>query len=555
MGQFDADFADLLPKDSGRDFTADFTDLIPKDSGRDFSADFADLTPASTDTTSRAYLADVRKTEPEVIDVQDVTRPARLTLTRGGKTTLEGATDPRTSTAAGSEFEKGIVAGTLGAQQMTASARAIPVLVQITNLTNQLESFDALDKGGKAGPAKGYHDTVKVRSQVYERATPERRAAMRAEALAEIGDLTERRDDLMASWNEYAAYLKGSTGKTPNATDIKDAQSFIDWFNYSAGQAVPYMAASLVSGLVGMAVGGPPGALTAIVGTGAVVGAGDISTGQLEKGQAIEPARAVGFAIPYGALDVLGPIGRAFRAVPRRALEAVYEGYLKRIGKEAGKSSFEEFINEAGQEIIKDAALAGKGEPVVTEEALVRWFNAGAAGAAPGALAGGAMAARTGSKPPSQDAAAEFRALATDIEATDLTAGTEQIAVDLLRPENAQLQAVEISTPTAAPQQAVSEPIIETPTPVEAPPAVQAAPSEAQAAGVVAEPQPAAAEPVAAPAKVEDIPADLEINEPILVEDTGETVQVKRNAREAFKEADQKVNRYTALIECMRKAA
>ena len=37
----------------------------------------------------------------------------------------------------------------------------------------------------------------------------------------------------------------------------------------------------------------------------------------------------------------------------------------------------------------------------------------------------------------------------------------------------------------------------------------------------------------------------------MLVEETGETVQVKRNAREAFMEADQKVNRYKALIDCI----
>ena len=140
--------------------------------------------------------------------------------------------------------------------------------------------------------------------------------------------------------------------------------------------------------------------------------------------------------------------------------------------------------------------------------------------------------------------------------------------MDLLRPENAQMemrsvpitepQPVEISTPDAAVQQEVVEqpPVAVQSEPPEPAPAVQAAVGEAPAVEPISEPQPAAArasEPESPDIAIDDIPEDLVIREDVLVEDTGETVKVKRNAREAFTEADQKVNRYRALIECMQR--
>ena len=568
MGQFDADFADLLPKDSGKDFSGDFKDLLPKDTGRDFSADFADLAPAAP--AMRASQADVRKAEPPDMEVQDISKPARLTLTRGGKTVHEGATDPKTPPEDESEFRKGIAAGTFGAQQMFAAGRAVPVVTALLNLTKEMELYDGIDKGEKAGPAKGYHDLVKVRAQQYERANQEQRAAMRAEGVAAIGDLAENRDELMASWEKYTEHLKSTQGRTPNFTDMRDAQGFIDWFAFSTGQAVPYMAASVMSGVLGFVLGGPPGAMASVALMGAATGAGDISSGQLEKGQAINPERALGFAIPYGALDTLGPVGRAFRSIGKPVVEKVYGGWLKATGKEAGKSSFEEFVNEAGQDIVKDVALASKGEPVVTEENLLQWFNAGMAGAAAGGVAGGAYAARGALQPTEAERRATVVAqeLAGAVEATDLTEGTQQAAVDSLRPENAQMQVVETSTPPAAAAQqtaieaagGVQQEVVAQ----EASTAAQAAPSEAPEAAAVSEPAPAEApaeeavgtftvkdEASTTTTRFEDIPEDLIISQPVLVEDSGETVQVKRNAREAFKEADRRVNRYQALIDCM----
>lgn len=50
---------------------------------------------------------------------------------------------------------------------------------------------------------------------------------------------------------------------------------------------------------------------------------------------------------------------------------------------------------------------------------------------------------------------------------------------------------------------------------------------------------------------IKDIPAGLKITLPVLIEESGETVQVEMNARKAFRESQQRVNRLKLLLECL----
>ena len=87
---------------------------------------------------------------------------------------------------------------------------------------------------------------------------------------------------------------------------------------------------------------------------------------------------------PYAALEYLGPAAKPFRGVSEKALTDVAKGYFTRLGRDIPQQVVEEFINEAGQEIIIDlsAAAAGGDEVLLNDETLLKWFNAGMAGAA-----------------------------------------------------------------------------------------------------------------------------------------------------------------------------
>lgn len=446
---------------------------------------------------ARASQADVRRAEPPEGALD---RPARMTLTRGGQAMFDQPTRPEVAAGDRSEFSKGLETGVSGAHQMASAAGMTLVGAGLASLTRQLEEYDRLDAGGKPKPAKGgYSDVVGTRALLYARSSPERRVDMRAEELKAIGDHAELRDSLMDSWNTYATHIKTTQGKTVNATDIKDAQGFVDWFNFNVGQGLPYIAASTVTAVLGSAIAGPPGAAAGLVASGLGMGTGDIATGQLERGQEIEPGAATGYAVPYAALELIGAPARMFRGVSKPVLDATYAAWLKRTGKEAGKSALEEFVNEAGQEAVKDVAVAGKGEPILTDEALVRWFNAGAAGAATGAVAGGGRTAAAG--PKIDPAETRARAVATELDAAvqggEFSTTPEQEAVDLLAAP-ATHGAVQR---TAAPQQPgfeVRQPIEATPVFYGGEPAAQAAAGEAQAVESIPEGQPGEVAPEAA---------------------------------------------------------
>lgn len=273
-----------------------------------------------------------------------------------------------------SQMSKGLVSGVIGMKQMGAAAAQVPAYGAILSQMQMLTGFDEIDAGKSP---KGESDFVDQRLKMYREASPAAREQMRQTYLKHLSESTQFMGVLNSSWAQYEQELKQTAGRVPNATDIRDVQGFADWFAFNAGQAIPYMGAAVLSGLLA----GPTGLAAFGYGTGV----GDIHSGNLEKGVGVEGVGAALIGgVPYAALEFLGPGGRMVRnAVSQKVMEKVAEGYFKRLGKEIPANMLEEFINEAGQEFVKDASVASStGDLVLTEENLVKWFNAGMAGVA-----------------------------------------------------------------------------------------------------------------------------------------------------------------------------
>lgn len=288
------------------------------------------------------------------------------------------------------QFGRGLRAGAIGLQQMGPAIASIPVSGAAKTGMTRLDLYD------RASDLDGPQDRLAVASALgIDPASPEaslildflqgdevRRQEHVDRALRMVRSSQATMEGLQEAVQRYAADLQEVQGRVPDFTSIEDVQGFSDWFAYNTGQALPFLAATLVAG----ALGGLPGAAAAGYG----MGVGDIQSELLERGVTDQGGVALAAAVPYAGLELLGPAAAPLRGVRGQVLKEVAEGYFRRLGREIPQQAVEEFINEAGQEIIKDyATAAATGEDVViSDEQLLRWFNAGMAGAA----SGGAMA-------------------------------------------------------------------------------------------------------------------------------------------------------------------
>ncbi len=292
------------------------------------------------------------------------------------------------------EFGKGIRTGIIGAKNMGVAAATIPVIGLTRSYLGAIEGFDQIDRGEipaamKSGqPGGGF---ALDRLITYRNSSPEERARQREVLKAEIVSNQAVKADLVKLYKEFQEEMRPFAGRVQNATDITSPSDFADWFAFNFGQGLPYMAASIAAGLAG-GMGG-------VVAAGGLMGAGDIQGEMIEQGVEDKGAGlSVVGAIPYAALDRLGAAARLFRGTTRAGLQQAADAYFKRLGRAVGANAVEEFLNEAGQEIVKDATVTTvTGKPLVTNESVLRWVNAGAAGMATGAPMGAVEAGLPGS--------------------------------------------------------------------------------------------------------------------------------------------------------------
>lgn len=281
-----------------------------------------------------------------------------------------------------SQTARGFEAGVAGGQSMAAALMTIPAFGAFQSLSNEVAAYDAIDAGRE--PELGMSNLA-GRQQAYAAASPEDRTKMREIAQGRIGAMTEVRQGLREAWQRYSDEAKAKSGRVPNFTDIEDAAGFRDWLGFSIGQGAPYIAATTLAAMLG----GAP----AVAGTGLAIGAGDIQGDLMEAGIEDRGDLALTGAVPYAALEFLGPAGRYLRNVSGATMREVARKYYQRLGREVPANFVEEFVNEAGQGIIGDAVVTSQtGEAMVTDESLLRWFNEGMAGGAAGAPMGAVSA-------------------------------------------------------------------------------------------------------------------------------------------------------------------
>lgn len=285
------------------------------------------------------------------------------------------------------QFGRGVETGVLAGGKIAEATTTLPASMETLFSNRRLSLYDTV-AGLPEGASRmdvarsiGARDTdiLTDLGMYFLEAAPEERNRLVAQATANVLENKEVLDWFSGRVAEYNAHMQETQGRVANFTDIGDTKDFADWLAFNTGQALPFLA---VTALAGTLTGG-----TGVVGTGLALGAGDIQASLVEEGVTDRADIALVGAVPYAALELLGPVGRLFRGTSPATLTSVAQGYFRRLGREVPASAIEEFINEAGQAIITDYATAiGTGEPVeLTDEKLLEWFNEGMAGAAGGA--------------------------------------------------------------------------------------------------------------------------------------------------------------------------
>lgn len=375
MGAFDADFADLVPKTTGRDFSADFEDLTPKPSGRNFDADFADLAP-------------VARAAPEqtTVTLPETERPARMTLTRGGQSVLQpDKPEPLTKSAEWSAVLKSLPA------QLVGSAESVGANLTEMVGKNAIEFFKGeIARLEKEGP--GSADELEFN----------RRALAQAVA----------RDPANAAAAGKAREVLASVTPQDQTTIQKGVSSFV--------QSAPSTLAAIVTGVLTRS----PQAAMAVGGAGGFVQQAGATYGEaIAKGAAHEVARQS--SAIQGAIEL-------FDAIPVGIALKPGSAFMKRLGR----TMVAEPLTEGAQQALQDLDAYLAYDPNMTLGQA--WENvqiamiAGTIGATVYTGAGHAMEVSRQNQALGQ--------VAQDIEAVDVTPGTEMVAIDLLNPDRAQVR-------------------------------------------------------------------------------------------------------------------
>lgn len=296
----------------------------------------------------------------------------------------QGFIDIQESVETKSELGKGLRTGIEGFKQTGMALATIPVGGMKSTAVDRLSLFEKAEQLDPSLDRLGVIEALKLdpmsptASMVVDfvHGDEARRKRLVDRHIGMFKSSSKTMDSLLTAIEVYSSEMEKSQGRTPNFTDIDDVKSFGEWFAFSTGQSIPYLASVFAAG----AVGGPIG----VAGAGYGLGVGDIQAGLIEEGVTDRVDIALTGGIPYAALEALGPAAAPFRRIGTETLKAVASGYFKQLGKKLPANMIEEFINEAGQEIVKDVAVAqGTGEDVALDDAtLVGWFNSGMAGAA-----------------------------------------------------------------------------------------------------------------------------------------------------------------------------
>jgi len=335
----------------------------------------------------------------------------------GGRGFINPGDDPAVHDAnanlvTGGQLVKDLKGGVEQVKGLTRAAGAFAGATDYRATADALQDFDAIDAGQQ--PTKtgarvmrtdGPSNVVEpgAVAKAYMQGTPEQRAQLRAGAADALTRDKNFIADSVKAVLEYKAAQEKESGKILDFTDINSPTGFANWLSRTGVSAAPTMAAAMLG-----AAAGPLG--FAVTSGGMAVG--DLTQARIEHTAAAnDPAQAqpseraevaanrdenmakdlasnvgttAALAVPYAALDLMGPVGAALRGPGKEIAGQTVKQVLKQGARELPKQMGEEFVNEAGQEVVGVAGdiLAGERPAVVTGDDAKRVFNAGMAGVA-----------------------------------------------------------------------------------------------------------------------------------------------------------------------------
>lgn len=287
---------------------------------------------------------------------------------------------------------RGVTSGLLGLSSFGQSLTSLPETGAYRDNTRLLELYEqAIALGTEPDPVTALGlNPMSVEASFLQgfldASEDDRQAIINAtvEAISRDEGFIAAMEEQMAAFTQRQSELNGDI---PNWRDIRTIGEFYEFAAYNIGQSLPYMGVVAAAGAINPALG---------YAAGQALGAGDIQREIIEQGAARNATNAPFiYSAPYAAMELLGPVGRAFRGVTPAVLREGARRYFLATGRELTENFVEEFINEAGQAIITSyAAQAGGGEEVVlNDETFAAWIDEGVAGGFGGiGVSGGSMA-------------------------------------------------------------------------------------------------------------------------------------------------------------------
>lgn len=337
------------------------------------------------------------------VPADDGMRPGEAGQGRGFVNPGDEDIRPLTLEQAGRDWQGGV-------EQVKGLARGAALFGQAASwryADQALADMDAIDATGaprKRAPNAFGQSDIHPYAESYLAAPPEQRQQIRAR----VAEVTQRDQQFIAdsvqAIKRYNEKQQSLSGKLPDFTDVRNANDFVIWAVRNGVATSPTMAASMLGALAG------PVGLGA---TSVAMALGDMTSARAEHAaSAYDPARftnpdrraeaeqrqpqdtarylgdnvgtTAALAVPYAALDFLGPEGQ----LARGEIRGLAGGGLRRIATQGAQAVGGEVFNEGGQEIVNIGSdiAAGDRPSEVTGKDVKRVVNAGAVG---GVMGGG----------------------------------------------------------------------------------------------------------------------------------------------------------------------
>ena len=163
-----------------------------------------------------------------------------------------------TDAAAGTQVGLGVQTGVTGAKQMATAAATVPLTGSQATLMGRLEAYEkaaALPVDmprHEIASALGIDPMSPTAALVadFVAGDAEKRQWHLERATQAVSSNKELMGALVGRVQDYQKEMQATQGRVPDFTDVENVKGFLDWAGFNIGQAVPYLAATLTSGLV-----------------------------------------------------------------------------------------------------------------------------------------------------------------------------------------------------------------------------------------------------------------------------------------------------------------